>query len=53
MLNELCHFDIYIYITLPLNFQLIQYQEQSNLAFFLLIKAQQMDEPLNMAELMA
>ena len=33
--------------------QLIQYQEQSNLAFSLLIKAQLMDEPLDMAELMA
>lgn len=32
--------------------QLIQYQEQSNLAFTLLVKSQLLDEPLNLDELM-
>ena len=35
-----------------LSLQLIQYQEQSNVAFQLLIKSQLLDEPLNLDELM-
>ena len=33
-------------------FQVIQYQEQSNLAFLLLVKSQCLDEPINLDELM-
>ena len=33
-------------------FQAIQYQEQSNLAFLLLVKSQNLDEPLDLDELM-
>ena len=35
-----------------LSLQVIQYREQSNLAFMLLIKSQHQDEPLNLDELM-
>jgi hypothetical protein len=33
-------------------FQVVQYREQSDLAFMLLVKSQQLDEPLNLDELM-
>ena len=35
-----------------LSFQVIQFQEQSNLAFVLLVKSQSQDEPLDLEELM-
>ena len=35
-----------------LSFQVIKYQGQSNLAFFLLVKSQSVDEPLDLEELM-
>ena len=35
-----------------LSFQVIQFQEQSNLAFVLLLKSQSQDEPLDLEELM-
>lgn len=43
---------IYQLFVLFLSLQLIQYQEQSDLAFMLLIKSQLLDEPLDLGELM-
>ena len=37
---------------LPLYLQTIQYRDQSDLAFMLLIKSQHLDEPLNIEEMM-
>ena len=45
-------YNIYSYRSISIYFQVVQYQEQSNLAFLLLIKSQNREEPLDLGELM-
>lgn len=45
-------YNIYSYQSISICFQVVQYQEQSNLAFLFLIKSQNREEHLDLGELM-
>ena len=45
-------YNIYSYQSISICFQVVQYQEQSNIAFLLLIKSQNREESLDLGELM-